>query len=482
MAARGLQGYPRGSLLNKMSKPKFQNVIGMPDILPKDRRFSDMAEKACEKISSYYGYQRVETPILEFSELFEKSTGISSDVVQKQMYSLASEGGDRLTLRPELTPSLVRAYIQHGMSSWTQPVKLSEFGPVFRHERPQSGRSREFRQFELDVFGDQDAAMDVQIISLFFRILGTLGIHDVTILVNSIGCLKCKPNYRKVLREYYRGRDRSLCKDCRERKKVNIFRLLDCKDEKCERMKLGAPEIVDHLCDACHTHLKSVLEMLDFLELPYALTPHLVRGLDYYTKTVFEIFPLVSLQDAAKESEQKEAAPGEAGAEELQSGEKGQVRFPESAVAEERVVALASGGRFDDLIEFLGGEPTPAVGGAMGIERVILKMKELHVKLPQEKLPRVFFVHLGDFAKKKGAKLMEEFRLANIPVREALGRSSIRSQMGLADKLGVDFAVILGHQEVAEDTIILRDMKGGSQEVIPSAKIIKELKRRLENQ
>ncbi|MBI1888612.1 MAG: histidine--tRNA ligase [Candidatus Spechtbacteria bacterium] len=460
-----------------MSKPKIQNVIGMPDILPKDRRFYDMAEKACEKISSYYGYQRVETPILEFSELFEKSTGASSDVVQKQMYSLASEGGDRLTLRPEFTPSLVRAYIQHGMSSWTQPVKLSEFGPVFRHERPQSGRFREFRQFELDVFGDEDPAIDVQIISLFFRILNALGIHDVTILVNSIGCSKCKPSYRKVLREYYRGRDRSLCKDCRERKKINIFRLLDCKDEKCERMKLGAPEIVDHLCDACHTHLKSVLEMLDFLELPYALTPHLVRGLDYYTKTVFEIFPLVSLEDAAKESHDKETASREASAQVRKIDEKEQVR-PEG-VKEERVVALASGGRFDDLIEFLGGEQTPAVGGAMGIERVIAKMKELHVKVPQEKLPRVFFVHLGDFAKKKGAKLMEEFRLANIPVREALGRSSIRSQMGLADTLGVDFAVILGHQEVAEDTVILRDMKGGSQEVIPNAKIIKELKRRL---
>lgn len=425
-----------------MAKPIFQNVSGMPDILPRDRRFYDMVEKAALKIASYYGYEEVTTPILEYSELFEKGTGESTDIVQKQMYAFEAQGGDRLTVRPEFTPSLVRAYIQHGMASWPQPVKLCEIGPVLRHERPQSGRFREFRQFELDVFGENDPVLDVQIILMLFTILKAVGIKGITIQVNSIGCSKCRPNYRKVLREYYRGRERSLCKDCRIRKKVNFLRLLDCKDEKCERLKTGAPEMVDHLCMECHNHLKEVLETLDSLELPYALSPHLVRGLDYYTKTVFEIF-------ASSEEE----------------GEK--------------MIALAGGGRFDDLTKLLGGDATPAVGGSLGVERIIARMRKLGIKVPAEKQARVFLVHLGDLAKRKSLKLLEDFRLSGLLVKEALGRPSIRAQMEIANKMQVDYALILGHQEVADDTIIIRDMKGGSQEVIPMGKLMTELKKRL---
>ena len=348
-----------------------------------------------------------------------------------------------LALRPELTPSLVRAYIQHGMVSWPQPVKLAEFGPVFRHERPQSGRFREFRQFEIDAIGDKDAALDVQVISILCNIFHALGIRDASIQINSIGCSRCKPNYRRVVRDYYRGRERSLCKDCRKRKKVNILRLLDCKDEKCERLKMGAPETVDHLCTECHNHLKEVLEILDALSLPYILDARLVRGLDYYTKTVFEIFSTKKVEEG------------------------------------ERAVALAGGGRFDDLVKLFGGEATPAVGGSLGVERVVARLRKLGIKVPMEKKQRVFLVHLGDLAKKRSMKLLEEFRSAGISVREAVGQSSIRGQMSFADKLGVDYALILGHQEVAEDTIIIRDMKGGSQEVIPVHKVIKELKKRL---
>jgi len=401
-----------------------------------------MVEKACFKIASYYGYERIHTPILESSELFVKSTGMTTDIVQKQMYNLKTQGGDELTLRPEFTPSIVRAYIQHGMISLPQPVKISEFGTVYRHERPQSGRLREFRQFEIDAVGEIDAALDAQIIFIFFKILGSLGIRDVNIHINSIGCARCKPNYRKVIRDYYRGRERSLCKDCRKRKKANILRLLDCKDEKCERLKIGAPEIVDHLCKECHNHLKNVLEMLDYIELPYMLSPHLVRGLDYYTKTVFEIMP----------------------AEEEGEG---------------RATALVGGGRFDGLVKLLGGEETPAVGGALGVERVVAQMRKLGVRASAPKSPRVFFVHLGDLSRKRGMKLVEELRSAGIFTRESFGHASIKAQMVLANKLGVDYVLILGHQEVAEETIIIRDMKSGSQEVIPINKIIKELKKRL---
>lgn len=403
-----------------------------------------MVEKVALKIANYYGYEEVTTPVLEYSDLFVKSTGESTDIVQKQMYAFEVEGGDKLTVRPEFTPSLVRAYIQHGMASWPQPVKLCEMGSVFRHERPQAGRFREFRQFELDAFGENDPVLDVQIIFMFFTILKGVGIGDMTIQVNSIGCSKCRPNYRKVLREYYRGRERSLCKDCRIRKKVNLLRLLDCKDEKCERLKTGAPEMVDHLCMECHNHLKEVLETLDFLGLPYALAPHLVRGLDYYTKTVFEIFAILG--------------PEEGG---------------------EKMIALAGGGRFDDLTKLLGGEITPAVGGSLGVERVIARMRKLGIKTPREKQARVFLVHLGDLAKRKSLKLLEDFRSSGILVKEALGRPSIRAQMAVADKMKVDYALILGQQEVAEETIIIRDMKGGSQEVIPLGKLMKELKKRL---
>ncbi len=425
-----------------MAKPKFQNVTGMPDILPKDRKFYDILERVALKISSYYGYERIETPVVEYSELFEKGTGPNTDIVEKQMYNLTTEGGDRLTLRPEFTPSIVRAYIQHGMASWPQPVKVSTMGPLFRHEKPQSGRFREFRQFEIDSIGEKDPILDAQIILIFSKILEALGIKDVNIHINSIGCLNCKPVYRKVLRDYYRGGERSLCKDCRKRKKVNVLRLLDCKDEKCERLKIGSPEIVDHLCSGCHAHLKGALETLDYLEVPYVLSPHLVRGLDYYTKTVFEIIP----QDTG-------------------SGDK--------------VSALVGGGRFDGLVKFLGGEDAPAVGASLGIERTIAHMRKRGVKAPTEKVPHLFFVHLGDLAKRRGMRLMEELRASGIFARESLGHSSIKSQMALANKMKVEYVLILGHQEVSEDTIIIRDMQGGSQEVIPMNKVIKELKKRL---
>lgn len=415
-------------------------------MLPNDGKFYDAIKRCAFKIASYYGYERIETPVLEYSELFFKGTGQSTDIVQKQMYNLTTEGGDKLALRPEFTPSIVRSYIQHGMSSWTQPVKLSMVGPLFRHERPQSGRYREFRQFEIDAMGDGDPIIDTQIIFIFFKILETLGIKNVNIHVNSIGCVKCRPSYKKSLRDYYRGRERSLCRDCRRRKKVNILRLLDCKDEKCERLKTGAPEIVDHLCEECHNHLKGVLETLDYMELPYMLSPHLVRGLDYYTKTVFEIIPM----------------------------EKG-----EKAEGEDRAVALVGGGRFDGLVKLLGGNDVPAVGASLGIERTIDIMRKTEVKRPAAKSPRVFFVHLGDFAKRRGMKLLEELREAGIFTREALGHPSIKAQMAIADKMEVEYALILGHQEAAEDTIIIRDMKSGSQEVIPINKVVKELKKRL---
>lgn len=424
--------------------------------MPQDRKYYDAVERACFNLAHYYGYERIETPILEYAELFEKGTGISTDIVQKEMYTFTTKGEDRVTLRPEITPSIVRAYIQHGMISWTQPVKLSSIGPVFRHERPQAGRFREFRQFEIDAIGSHQAVLDAQIIFIFYKALENVGIRDLSIQINSTGCLKCKPNYKKSLRDYYRGREKSLCKDCRRRKKENILRLLDCKDEKCERLKIQAPEIIDNLCSDCHNHFKNALEALDFMDLPYVLSPNLVRGLDYYTKTVFEIFPPEPSGDINDES-----------------GGDGKERG--------RVTALAAGGRFDNLVNLLGGEDVPAVGGALGMERAIVYIKERDIKVPERKKPQIFFAHLGDLAKKRSMKIIEEFRAAGVQVREALGRSSMKSQMEIANKMGVSHVLILGHQEVAEETIIIRDMRTGSQESVPMSKAVKEIKKRLRN-
>lgn len=457
-----------------MAKPRFQNITGMPDILPRDRRVFGMVEDACFKVSSYYGYERIETPVLEYAEIFEKGTGEATDIVQKQMYSFKTEGDDFVTLRPEFTPGIVRAYTQHGMASWPHPVKISTFGPLFRHERPQSGRFREFRQFEIDAIGDLDPVIDAQIILIFYKIIQSVGIKNLNVQVNSTGCAKCKPVYKRILRDYYRGRERSLCKDCRQRVKINLLRVLDCKDEKCERLKIGAPEVVDYLCSDCHDHLKEVLEILDEVAVPYVLSPHLVRGLDYYTKTVFEIFPV--LQD-------KKSLNGENITKIENDDNEGEKKDKSEKLEEEKnapkISAIAGGGRFDDLVKLFGGDDTPAVGGSLGIERTASLIRMLGVKAQKERVPHVFFIHLGDLAKRKGLGAMEEFRASGIFVSEALGKPSIRVQMGLADKLGVDYALILGHQEVAEETIILRDMKSGSQEVIPMNKAIKEVKRRL---
>lgn len=429
-------------------KPKFQRPTGMRDVLAGEEKYFQKIYSTCENIVSFYGFKRIDTPILEETELFSKGTGRSSDIVQKQMFSLRTKGGDYLTMRPEFTPGVIRAYIEQGMKNLPQPVKFYSFGPVFRYEHPQAGRYRQFNHFNLEVIGEESPVVDAQLIQIFYNILTELKLKNLIIEINSIGDNQCRPYYKKLLASYFKSRDISLCANCRRRLKENPLRILDCKEEKCQRIISQAPQIIDHLCDECHRHFKEVLEFLDEIELPYRLNPYLVRGLDYYTKTVFEIF----FEGSKKEGEKE--------------------KFIRNA--------LVGGGRYDTLVKLLGGEEDiGAAGGAMGVERIIAAMKAKNIKFPKAVGPQVYLAQLGNLAKRKSLKLLEEFRKAKISVAESFGRDSLKSQFKMADKIEAKYTLLLGQKEALEGTIIIRDMKTGEQEITKLEKIVKEIKKRL---
>jgi histidyl-tRNA synthetase len=422
-----------------MPKPKFQTPKGMHDILGENWKYFNRIFEVVKFFANFYNFERIETPVLEEEELFTRGIGLATDIVQKEMFTLRTKGGDHLALRPEGTAPVVRAYIQHGMQTLPQPVKIWYFSQFFRYEHPQAGRFRQFWQFGFEILGEQNPALDAQVILIFYKILKELGFENLVIKINSIGDSFCRPYYKKVLVSYLKHRAYALCPDCKRRLKENPLRVLDCKKDRCRQIVSQAPQILNHLCEGCKNHLKSVLEFLDELQLPYNLDPYLVRGLDYYTKTVFEIF---------EESEKGKA-----------------------------IGALAGGGRYDNLAKILGGGEVPAVGGAAGVERIIELMKEKQVKLPKEKKPKIFLAQIGELAKKKSLKLIEEFREEKIPIYESIGKDSLKAQMKLADKFGVRYVLIFGQQEALNDEILLRDMETGKQKKLRLKNLIKEIKK-----
>jgi len=425
----------------KIKKP-IQVPKGTFDILPDDQKYWKKVRSAVSDVAQSYGFGRIDTPMFEYSDLYMASVGEATDVVEKQMYSFKSKGGDMLSLRPEGTAGVARAYIENGMTNLPQPVKLYYTGPMFRYEQPQSGRFRQFHQFGLETIGDAEPVLDAQIIQACFYLLKCLGLKKMVVQLNSLGCRTCRTAYRRALVDYYRHRKNKICLDCRRRLKENPLRLLDCKEEKCQPIKAQAPNIVDYLCEECHKHFKMVLEYLDELEIPYFLNNTIVRGLDYYTKTVFEIFT---------EDEQGKTTPAN---------------------------SLGGGGRYDNLVAQLGGKPTPAVGAALGIERVIHQMQKDQVKVSAF-VPKVFLVQLGERGRKKGLKLFEKLSEAGIKIAESISRDSIKAQLKIADRLGAKFALILGQQEALDETVIIRDMATGVQETVPQGKVIDEVKKRL---
>lgn len=424
-------------------RPKFQRPTGMRDILPEEQKYYQKIYDIVSNIADFYGFGKIDTPIVEETELFSKGIGLATDIVKKQMYSLKTKGGDFLSLRPEWTAPVVRAFIENGMQNLPQPLKLWYFGPCYRYERPQADRYRQFWQFGFEVFGEQSPVIDAQIIQIFYNILRELKLKNLIVEVNSIGDSNCRPYYKKLLANYFRTREASLCADCKKRLRENVLRILDCKEEKCQPIKAEAPQILDHLCEECHSHFKEVLEFLDEIEIPYNLNPCLVRGLDYYTKTVFEIFPGAV---EGKESSRK---------------------------------ALAGGGRYDKLVKLLGGKETSACGVAVGIERIINLMKSQDIKFLQEPEAQIFLAQLGNLAKRKSLKLLEDFRKAKIRVAESFGRDSLKAQLSRAGKIGARYTLILGQKESLEEIIIIRDMRSGKQEIVKLDKVVATMRKKL---
>ena len=427
----------------KQSKKIIQTSRGMKDILPEESLLWFKVRDVVEKTAKNYGFSWIETPILEPRDLFVRGTGVYSEIVQKQMFVLRTKKKESLALRPEATPSIVRAYIQEGMASWPQPVKLFYSGPMFRYERPQQGREREFHQFGFEIIGSNEPVYDALLISIFYQILKELKIKRIIVKVNSIGCRNCRRSYIRALKRYYRPRLNLVCRDCQRRFKENPLRMLDCKNPKCQKVKKDAPNILDYLCSDCKSHFKEVLESLEGLGVPYVIEPNLVRGLDYYSNTVFEIFAC----DVEEETD---------------SG-----------------IALVGGGRYNYLVKELGGKPTPAAGGAAGIERIINALEEGKVSFSKKTVPlTIFVVQLGRLAKKKALIVFENLVKEGFRVKEAFGKDSLKAQLRIADREGARFALIIGQREVFEGTAILKDMESGVQEEVAIEDISARIKRK----
>jgi len=415
---------------------------GFRDILPDEQPYWDWLRHTVENISESYSFERIEFPILEREDLFIRTIGKQTDIVEKEFYTFEDKGGDKVALRPEMTASAARAYINHGMLNLPQPVKMFYFGPTFRYDRPQAGRYRQFNQIGFESIGSSEAIIDAQLIVMVYNFLKTLGL-ETTIRMNSIGTPETRRTYKIELASYYRTKRNQICEDCKHRLLKNPMRLLDCKMEQCQAVRANAPQILDWLDEESKNHFMRVLEFLDESGTPYSLDPYLVRGLDYYNRTVFEIWV------AGDEGERSQNA-------------------------------LGGGGRYDGLIELLGGrEGTPACGVALGVERIILAMKELKIQPPIKKVD-VFFAQLGDSARRVGLRVFEEFRQSGISVREAFGKGSLKAQLEIANKLNVPFTLILGQKEVLDGTIIVRDMESGAQEIVDAGKIVQIMRKKLE--
>ncbi len=414
----------------------------MHDRLPVDAPYWEKLESVTKEIARDHGFGRLETPILEYADLYNKTTGEESDIVEKEIYIVRTKGDDILALRPEYTPGVCRAYLENSMSRLGQPQKLFYIGPVFRHDRPQLGRYRQFTQVGFEVIGGaSDPIYDAQIITIASDILKEMKIKNPLLKINSIGCRTCRPVYKRQLYTYYKTHEKELCADCVRRLKSNPLKLLDCKEEKCVALRAKAPNILDKLCVTCAAHFKAVLEYLDEVKLPYMLDNTLVRGLDYYSRTVFEFIP-----------DGKEADLG----------------------------SVVGGGRYDYLMETIGVHNTvPALGFALGAERLIAVMKQREISFPDRIGKKIFLAHAGELAKKKAFALIRELRAEGLIVSEALAKESLGAQLKVADKEGVGFALILGQKEIYEEAIILRDLRSGAQESVPLAKLVAEIKRRL---
>ncbi len=413
---------------------QFQAPRGTTDVLPEDETYWSFVRTTAEDVANRFGYRRIDTPLFEDAGLFERGVGSTTDIVEKETYTFEDRGGDLLTLRAEGTAPVCRAYLQHGMQNMTQPVRLFYICPVFRYERPQLGRYRQHTQFGIEVIGEVDASVDAEVIEVGWRFLEQVGLSDLTLTINSIGDPACRPGYIERLRSYYSSHRDTLCEDCVRRIDRNALRLLDCKNDQCQPLIDEAPASADHLCADCKVHWDDLRRYLGETGIDFQTDHRLVRGLDYYTRTVFEIAP------------------------------------PE----EGRMVTIVGGGRYDGLIEQLGGRPTPGIGYGMGLERVIQNVKNQHVQLNGDIRTRVMVVHLGDAAKSAGVRIASELRSAGIAATLAPPRG-LRAQLRYASNTGATHALIIGDDELANGVATLRDLTQSTQSDVPLTAIVDAL-------
>ncbi|MBP6855214.1 MAG: histidine--tRNA ligase [Candidatus Pacebacteria bacterium] len=427
----------------KVKKEPLASPKGMRDIAGDEYYlFQGFFEKA-QEVSMYYGFKPIETPILEQEEVFTSSIGEGTDIVDKEMYTLKTKGGDKLAMRPEHTASLMRAYIEHGMQNMPQPVMHYQYGPVFRHDNPQKGRYRQFWQFDADILGSEKSIMDALAIRTGITILEEAGASNLSVDINSIGDKECRGAYIRELTNYYKKHINVLPAIDRERLKTNPLRILDSKDPKTKELNEGAPDSIAYLCHDCKKHFKEVLEYLEEMGIPYNINKCLVRGLSYYTRTVFEIIDTGISEDG--------------------SG-----------------LTIAGGGRYDYLAKHLGGKKdVPAVGISIGVDRIIVApwYKKLTPRIMKK--PKIYFIQLGADAKLKSLNVIEILRKAHIPIAQSLSKDTLSQQLAIAEKLAIPYAILFGQKEALEDAVLVRDMATRSQETVKIKNLleyIKELK------
>jgi histidyl-tRNA synthetase len=406
---------------------------GTIDILPEDQPYWEFLRSKIGEVTALFDYQRIDVPIFEETSLYVRGVGEGTDIVDKEMYSFLDKGGRDITLRPEFTAGIVRAYLQHGMKTRPQPVKLYTMGPIFRYERVQAGRYRQHTQFDIECIGEQDPAVDLDVMSVAWELFTRVGFRGLSYQLNSTGCPRCRPSYLRVLVEYYRQHETEVCEDCRRRLERNPLRLLDCKVEGCQPIIEAAPRITDYLCDECAEHLATLRGYLDALERPYTMNHRLVRGLDYYTKTVFEVWAQgIGAQNA-----------------------------------------VCGGGRYDGLAEELGGAPTPGIGFGSGMERLVLLMKEQEIQVPPLPAPQVALVTIGQEAKARALQLLNDLRESGVRAVIGFGDKSLRAQLRGANRSQVAFAVILGEEEMAAGQVRIQDMRSDAPpELAPQSEVV----------
>ena len=409
---------------------------GTKDILPDTVGDWNYVEGEIRELCRRFGYSEIRTPIFEHTELFQRGIGEGTDVVDKEMYTFTDRGERSITLRPENTASAVRAYLQNKLYAQSNLVKLFYIGSMFRYDRPQAGRMREFHQFGVEALGEANPAVDAEVILLAMNLLEGLGLKDLELSINSVGCPKCRSKYRTMLQDFFRDKLEDLCEDCRSRFERSPLRILDCKKDSDKPYMADAPKITDCLCEECADHFAKLKELLTSAGISFTHDPRLVRGLDYYTKTAFEIkYPPLGAQSA-----------------------------------------VAGGGRYDGLIEEMGGNPTPAVGFATGLERLLLALESQNLLPEKNRSVDAYVVALGETAQAEGFKLLNSLRQQGLSAAMDFAGRSMKAQMKQANKLGAKYSVILGEDEISEGVVMLRSMEDSSQAKVPMNQVAEKIK------